>query len=205
MDDILAKYAKIPVRQRLLAFVGILVLLVGGFWFLFYADQAEKLDRLKQQFMKLENERAEKQAYIDNLAKYEARLTELQASLDQARAQLPDDPDVPQLLAQLGVKAHNAGLVIDRFEPKGESVGEFFAEIIFALKVRGSYHEIGTFLDSLAKLDRIINVTGIAMTSPKTVNQKVEVDGAFTLKTYRFVDAKEAAAAKAKKKGKKKK
>ncbi len=194
MEELLARYAKLPVRQRYGAFAAIVVVLLAGYWYFVYSDQSAQIARLEEQYGRLETERTEKQAYIENLQKYEARLTELQQSLATARSQLPDDPDVPQLLAQLGTKAKQAGLDIDRFEPKGERPQDFYAEIVFEMKVHGSYHEIGTFLDSVGKLDRILNVTGLSMSSPRTANQKVVVDCGFTVKTYRFIDKAEVAA-----------
>jgi type IV pilus assembly protein PilO len=205
MDELIAKYAKLPAKQRLAGFAVIVLLLISGHWFLVYAPQSEQLDTLKAQYIKLDGERRDKEEYINNLTKYEARFNELQVDLNKARSELPDDPDVPNLLAQLGNKARQAGLGIDRFEPKGEGIKEFYAEIIFDMKVKGSYHEVATFVDSIGKLDRIMNVTGLAMTAPKTVNQKVVVDGGFTIKTYRFVEASEIDAAKAAQKGKGKK
>lgn len=202
MDELLVRYAKIPIRQRLGGFAAIVLVVLVGHWTLVYSVQAEELEALEGQYARLETERAEKQAYIANLTKYEARLNELQQSLDTARSQLPDDPDVAQLLAQLGGKAKQAGLEIDRFEPKGEKEQDFYADIIFDMKVHGSFHEIGTFVDALGKLDRILNVTGLSMTSPRTVNQKVVLDCGFTIKTYRFIE--KAPDADAKKKGKKK-
>lgn len=195
MEDILARYAKIPIRQRIGAFTGIALLILVGHWYFIYSSQAAELASLEEQYTRVETERAEKQAYIENLQKYEARLNELQQSLTTARTQLPDDPDVPQLLAQLGNKAKQAGLEIDRFEPKGEKPQDFYAEIIFDVKVHGSYHEIGTFLDSVGKLDRILNVSGLSLVNPRTVNQKVLLDCVFMIKTYRFIEKAEAAAA----------
>ena len=188
MEELLARYAKIPIRQRLAGFAAIAVLILAGHWYFIYSDQSDKLTSLEMQYTQLETERSEKQAYVVNLQKYEDRLKELQDSLNTARSQLPDDPDVPQLLAQLGNRAKQAGLEIDRFEPKGERPQDFYAEIIFDVKVHGSYHEIGTFLDSVGKLDRILNVSGLSMTNPRTVNQKVMVDCAFMIKTYRFLE-----------------
>ncbi len=188
MEELLARYAKIPPRQRYGAFGLIVLLMLVGYWFFIHADQSTRLSELEDSYTKLETERAEKQAYVENLQKYEARLNELQNSLNTARSQLPDDPDVPQLLAQLGNKAKQAGLEIDRFEPKGERPQDFYAEIMFDMKVHGSYHEIGTFLDSVGKLDRILNVSSLAMSNPRTLNQKVIVDCAFTVKTYRFLE-----------------
>ena len=54
------------------------------------------------------------------------------------------------------------------------------------MKLRGSFHEIATFVDAIGKMDRIVNVAGVSMTNPKSVNQKIIVQGAFTIKTYRF-------------------
>jgi type IV pilus assembly protein PilO len=208
MDELIARYSKLPAKQRLAGFSGILIAVLAGYWYLVYSGQSAELDVLKAQYIKLDSERRDKEEYINNLAKYEARYNELQLDLNKARSELPDDPDVPNLLAQLGNKARQAGLAIDRFEPKGESIQQFYADIIFDMKVKGSYHEVATFVDSLGKLDRIINVTGLSMAAPRTVNQKVLLDGSFTIKTYRFVDAAEAASAQAaagdKKKGKSK-
>lgn len=187
MEQLIEKYAKIPKQQRFAIFAGIVAALFAGFYYFLYTETAVRFEQLETKYEKLESERAEKQAYVDNLAKYEARLNELQQDLSVARAQLPDSADIPQLLAQLGNKARQSGLDIDRFEPRGETVTDFYGELGIAVKVRGSYHEIATFIDSIGKLDRIVNVTDIAMLTPRTVNQKVIVNGTFAVKTYRFI------------------
>ncbi len=187
MDKILERYAKIPAKQRYLLVSLIVVGMIAGYYFLYYTEDAAKLQQLKQQYATLESQRAEKQAYVDNMPKYEARHSELLQQLNAKRAQLPDAADVPQLLAQLGNKARQAGLTIDNFEPKGETKREFVAELAFAMAVKGSYHEIATFIDSVGRLDRIINTSGLTMESPKTVNKKVVVDAKFTLSTYRYL------------------
>ncbi len=189
MEKLIDKYANTPPRERYGAIAMLAVLIVGGFWYFLWDDQATQITGLEERYRQLESERAEKQAYVDNLAKYEARLNELQESLNQAREQLPDDPDVPQLLAQLDNRARQAGLSISRFEPKGEAPKDFYAEIGFAMDVKGSYHEIATFIDSVGKLDRIVNVMGIKMDAPTNSNNKVVVKSDFTIKAYRFIEA----------------
>jgi type IV pilus assembly protein PilO len=188
MDELIAKYAKLPQRQRAGGFGAVILVLLAGYWYFVYSDQATAIDKLAADYQKLDAEHTQKVAYVQNLTKYEGRLEELQQDLATLRAQLPDDPDVPQLLAQLGAKARQAALEIDRFEPKGEKVQDFYAEIAFDMKVHGSYHEVGTFIDSLGRLDRILNVTGISLSSPRTINDRIIVDGGFTIKTYRFAE-----------------
>lgn len=187
MDKLIEKYANVPPQQRYGGVAAIVILLVAGYWYGVYSVQAEKLGKLQKQYDTLEQQRAQTEGYVQNLAKYEARLNELQQNLNEARAQLPDEADVPQLLAQLDNRARQAGLAISRFEPKTEVAKDFYAEIGFDMDVRGSYHEIATFIDSVGKLDRIVNVSEITMKDPKTVNQKVVVGSEFVIKTYRFL------------------
>ena len=125
------------------------------------------------------------------MTRYEARFNELQSQLDHARDVLPDSPDVAQLLAQLGSKARQVGLDIDYFEPAGEVDQDFFTEILFQMKLRGSYHEIATFIDSIGKMDRIVNVAGITMEAPRTLNQKIVLQAGFVIKTYKFLSKDE--------------
>lgn len=191
MQELIDKFAKIPPKQRYALFALIAVGVVAGYWYLVHLDLTNNLEQLQGQYRTLEAERAEKQAYVDNLAKYEARLNELQQKLNRARAQLPDAADVPQLLAQLGNKGRQSGLIIEEFTPQGETITDFVGEITFAMKVKGSFHEIGTFIDAVTKLERIVNVTGISMRQPRVVNKKVVVSAQFSLKTYRFAGGKE--------------
>ena len=58
------------------------------------------------------------------------------------------------------------------------------------MEVKGAYHEVATFIDSVGKLDRIVNVAGLSLENPKTVNKKIVVDAKFTLSTYRFIGEK---------------
>lgn len=192
MEKLIERYADTSPRERYTAIAMLVVLILAGYWYFFWSDQTTQIEEREAQYQALERERVEKQAYVDNLAQYEARLNELQNSLNEAREQLPDDPDVPQLLAQLDNRARQAGLAIARFEPKGEKSQDFYAEINFGMDVRGSYHEIATFIDSVGKLDRIVNVLGISMDQPKTVASKVVVQSDFTIRAYRFMDADSA-------------
>ena len=115
MEELIAKYSKVPAKQRYALVALGVVGLVAGYYYGYHIAVAERLDSVKSQYRALEAERAEKQAYVDNLAKYEARLNELQQDLNAARAQLPDAADVPQLLAQLGNKGRQSGLSISRW------------------------------------------------------------------------------------------
>ena len=140
----------------------------------------------EKEYREIEAQRAEKQAYLDNLTKYEARFKQLQEDLKIARSLLPDDPDVPQLLAKLGNEGRRAGLLIKTFQPKSEAQRQFFQEISFGMAVEGSYHEIANFIDSVGQLDRIVTVNNLSMGSPSFRNQKIVLTSSFDIKTYSY-------------------
>ena len=186
MDDLVQNYAAIPQSKRLsLVLLGV-ICLVGLYWVVFHQDAEDQLGFQRGRLSRETAEMSKKKAYLDNMSKYEARFNELQQNLEHARSVLPDTADVPQLLSQLGNKARQTGLQIDYFEPQGEEDKGFYSEIMFGMRLRGSFHEIAMFIDAVGKMDRIVNVTGISMTSPEAVNQKIIVQGEFTIKTYRF-------------------
>lgn len=202
MEKLIEQYAALPQQQRLAAAGLLIVALIGGYWYFVHQDETKKLTMLEKQYRDLDQERAQQRAYVANLAKYEARFNELQQDLNDARAMLPSEADVPQLLAQLDNHARQSGLDIILFKPDGEKKKDFYAEVIFDMQVSGSYHEVGTFIDAVAQMDRIVNVLNINMTKPTTENQKILINGQFDIKTYRFIEGESGA--KKKKKGNKK-
>ncbi|RZM28205.1 MAG: hypothetical protein EOO88_09925, partial [Pedobacter sp.] len=126
--------------------------------------------------------------------------------LATARAMLPDAADVPQFLSQIGSIAREVNLVIERFEPQPEVPQDFYAETRFAVTARGSYHELGAFLDKVSRMDRIVNVSNLTMDNPKVEDLRVVVTGTFVLRAYRSMSAQQMAQAQeelAKKDGKK--
>lgn len=203
MEELLNRYIQVPERVRYGVVCGIVVVLCVLHFLLVYSGQQSNVADLEEQFRILENKQAEKSAYAANLPKYQSRFDELMLSLTTARAMLPDNPDVPQFLAQLGNAARDVGLTVDRFEPKSEIAQDFYAEIGFGMKVHGSYHDIAMFIDQMARIDRIVNVTALQMNQPKVENQKIILASDFLVKTYRFLTEEQAAAIEAKKKAKK--
>jgi type IV pilus assembly protein PilO len=93
------------------------------------------------------------------------------------------------------------------FKPAvAETQRDFYAELPIAIKVTGSYHDLGAFASDIGKLSRIVTLNDIALTPAK--DGVLVMDA--TAKTFRYLDEDEianqrkaAAAAKAAKGGKK--
>jgi type IV pilus assembly protein PilO len=116
---------------------------------------------------------------------------------------------MPDLLVDISQTALAAGIVVDLFQPGAEVVKEFYAEKPIQLKMLGTYHEFGTFISGVASLPRVVILTmhdvslrpvGKA-SAAAAANGQLLLEG--TVKTYRYVDDDEAAAAQAAAKPKK--
>ena len=187
MEDFIENYAQIPQSKRILyALIGGVVIVVL-FLIGVHNEEQERYERMQVQAVKLDRDVTKKRAYVQNMEKYKARFQQLELELARAKTVLPDTADVAQLLSVLGNKARDVGLSIDRFEPLGETTKDFYSEILFTMKLKGTYHEIATYIDSIGKIDRIVNVTGISMSNPTAEDQRVILDGEFIIKTYRFL------------------
>lgn len=188
MEKFLDDFAKLPQKQKLGGLVGIVVALIALHYFMIYDDQSIKLDMQTAEAKRLEAEVVEKQAIAENLEKYKVEVKRLEGELERAKALLPDEGEVPALLAQIDSLGTKSGLEISRFEPQREEMKEFYARLPFKLKVSGNYHEIATFIDQVGRLERIVNVENIGMREPRMQSKKYLVSGDFVVTTYRFVE-----------------
>jgi type IV pilus assembly protein PilO len=188
MDKFIDDFSKIPQKQKLAGLILLVVMFGAMHYFLIYDDQSTQLDGLTASAKRLEADLVEKQAIADNLDKYKTEVKRLEAELERAKSLLPDESEVPALLAQISTLGSKAGLEISRFEPQAEELKDFYARLPFKLKVSGNYHDIASFIDSVGRLERIVNVENIGMREPKMISKKYLVNTEFLVTTYRFID-----------------
>jgi type IV pilus assembly protein PilO len=86
------------------------------------------------------------------------------------------------------------------FEPGPETPKDFYAEKPIKLRMTGTYHQFGTFISGVASLPRVViltlhdvSLTPAAPTNGSSSGGKLILQG--TVKTYRYLDDEESAAA----------
>jgi type IV pilus assembly protein PilO len=84
------------------------------------------------------------------------------------------------------------GLQFDLFKPGAEKMEGAFAEQPIAIKVTGSYDDIGKFSSDIAMLPRIVTLNNISITP---AGNGLSMNA--TAKTFRYLDEAEVAAQKA--------
>ena len=182
-------------------------ILLGGWWFKI-RDQQDELENKQRQEVALKKEFSEKQAKVVNLEPYRKQLEDMKEMLRAMLRQLPSKTEMPDLLVDISQTALAAGIVVDLFQPGAEVVKEFYAEKPIQLKMLGTYHQFGTFISGVASLPRVVILTmhdvslrpagaqaAARGTTAASSTGALTLEG--TVKTYRYVDDEEAAAAQA--------
>jgi len=186
-----------------LALIFVVIVVVGGL--LDWRDQLDTLDRAQTQEAKLKEQYASKKAKAVNLELYVQQQREIEQSFGALLKQLPNKSEMDALLTDINQAGLGRGLQFELFKPATqERLADFYAELPIAVKVTGSYHDMGAFASDIAQLPRIVTLNDVAIAN----NQGVLTMDAVA-KTFRYLDedeiAKQKKAASAKDKGKGKK
>jgi len=179
------------------ALIGLII--VGLAWYVFVADQRTELAGLERQEVDLRTEFENKQGRAANLEPLKLQLAQMEQQLQQMLRQLPSKTEMPDLIVDVSQTALATGISNELFQPGPETPKEFYAEKPIALRMVGTYHQFGAFVSGVASLPRVVILTmhDISL-KPKNpdkagikVNTPLELAG--TVKTYRYLDAEEAA------------
>jgi type IV pilus assembly protein PilO len=187
VDDFLER----STGQKVAVLAGILVGLIVLDWTYWYGPRAATLGDLHSQVAEKRAELETKRSKTNARADSEKELRELTAELRRAEARLPDQREIADLLSSIAASGREAGLDITLFRQKPEAYHDFYAEVPVQMEMRGTYHDVATFLDHVKRLDRIVNVSDIQLKKPAVMGERVMLDAACTATTFRFLDESE--------------
>ena len=179
-----------PSRKIALAIVGPLLVLMG-YYFLVLSPRLNRTTGLRAHIDEMVEERARKINEAQTMPDRQKEVEALDRQLKLALARLPDEKEIPDLLSSVSNLGRDAGLDILIFRQKPESYKEFYAEVPVEMQVRGGYHQVASFFDRVGKLDRIVNVSDIALKDPKVVGEDVVLQSNCQVTTYRFLSEPE--------------
>ena len=160
------------------------LILFAGYWFI-VADQIKDLEVAQREEQKLKQTYLEKKALAINLEAYRQQIEEIQETFGVMLKQLPDRTEVPELLIDITQAGLGRGLQFDLFKPQNRRVADFYAELPIAIKVSGTYHQLGNFVSDVAALPRIVTIGDIVLT-PVSDTERLTMTA--TTKTYHYLD-----------------
>ena len=182
------KYIPMSPKVKVLLVLILFALPAAAFYFLFLQPNLEEIDKLNVSKAKLETELRNVKIKARDLPKLEAELAATQQIFDEKSVLLPKEKEIPQLLRDISSLGRNAGLDFLKFKPGANVPKDFYDEIPITVNVRGPYHNVGFFFDQVSKLERIVTVSNINISSPQREGGEMLLKSDCQLVTYMFTN-----------------
>lgn len=182
------KFVPLSSKARLIITLLIIVIPAVIFFFAYYQPKSKQIVKLDSKKVSIQNEIAEVKAKAANLNKFKKELKLAETQFLESAVLLPKEKEIPQLLKDISSLGRTAGLDFNTFKPLSEVPKDFYAEIPVTIDVRGPYHNMGFFFDQVSKLERIVSVTNVKMTSPQKEGGEMLLNSNCKLLTYMFTN-----------------
>ena len=184
---------ELPSSKKILILIGILCVITGIYFYLFFIPLQNDVRVLRTELDKLMKELNEGRMITRDLEKFKGQVEKLNAELTSALTQLPNEKEIPEILKSISRLGKESNLEFTLFKPNPEEPQQFYARVPIDLVVVGSYHNTGLFFDKIGKLPRIINVVDFNMTRVKEVKGRetdIAIKTSCLITTYRFMERK---------------
>jgi len=184
----------------------VLVIMLIGFGYAgyefydFYATDVPVMEKARvqkeQELAKQEVQLKKLQDFAQNIESIKQELRELNLQLETALEHMPRSFNLSGLLRKLTMLAQNSGLDLSTFRPGKDEVkteGAFYVATTINFELQGSFTEILTFLDQVARLKRIISIDHLDLSTRSVAGSEGKPGGVSLVttavaRTYRFAD-----------------
>lgn len=159
------------------------LILGGGYWF-FIKDQYTQLEGVERTEQELRKTYEDKAYQVANLDVFKAQMEEMEETFGALVRQLPSETEVPGLLEDITNTALGSGLALQEVALQPEQPRDFYSVLPINIRVSGSYHELASFVSSVAGLPRIVTLHDL--TIKPTGGDGERLDMQVLARTYRY-------------------
>jgi type IV pilus assembly protein PilO len=182
------KFIPLPPRIKVAVTLVLITIPLVIFYFASFQPVSDNIKNLETQKVNLTKEIREVELKAADLEKFVKELEDAKVIFEETSALLPKDKEIPKLLTDISALGRSAGLEFLTFKPQPDVPKDFYAEIPITINVRGPYHNIGFFFDQVSKLERIVSVSNVKMSTPKKDGNEMLLNSDCVLVTYRFTN-----------------
>jgi type IV pilus assembly protein PilO len=181
---------KLPVVPLLFVYAGYL----GYEYYTFTQDAASPLQLKQVERTKASDEVRSAQtkilqleSFAKNLDQKRSEVRGLATKLDEMKAVLTEDLDIPEFIKLVVTEAKRVGLTVVSIRPTEQKQYEFYGEQAFELAFKGVYVQLLVYLERLSSIERIIRVDDFDVKATgSSTSAYVELAGKIQIKTYRY-------------------
>jgi type IV pilus assembly protein PilO len=182
------KYLSLQRKHKIAGAAALLILPLILFFFVFYQPKSKEILGLTKQRDTTAQELQKAKAAAATIDKHRSEMAMLQEQFDATSVLFPKEKEIPRLLTDISAEGQNAGLEFLAFKPQAAVPKDFYSDIPIDIQVRGPYHNLGSFLDHVSKLSRIVSVSNVKISSPKESAGEMFLDSNCRLVTYQFTN-----------------
>ena len=171
------------------------IIIIALVLFLWINPKMKQIKVLDSKIDKQNNEIASSQAKAAKLEMLKMENERLVIRINELKEQLPEEKEISTLLKQVSDLGIAAGLEIKSWKPspKVTHPSGIVYEIPVSVNVEGTYHNLGYFLSSLTRLNRIVNIMDMKLGSPKRERNESVLQVSFKASTFSAIPEREAA------------
>jgi len=147
--------------------------IVGGavvtaaLYFTMFKSQNEKNTAAQHALEDKIRENNELESYRPKLKQIEQQLAELKQQLEIEQRIVPDEKQVDGFITMLDGEAQKAGVELRRYTAKDTKSQQYYTEVPFDMELDGPYYSTLNFFDRVSKLERIVNISGLLVSTTK--------------------------------------
>ena len=186
--------SKLPWYGQVGVFVAIGAGAIAAFWNWYARPKSEEIAARQAVLMQVRSEINRGADTARRLPEFRKQVATLELELDRLRAVLPEQQDVGDLLNRVNAMAEQSNLKVLGFIPQTTTKKALHTEWPIGLRLEGTYHNLGTFLERVSKFPRIINVGDIRVRARETQTTRATVTVEVTATTFVLAEQPKAAA-----------
>ncbi len=135
------------------------------FWY-FVKPVFEKRSGLGAEVQALHQENLKNKAFEQQRAQYTSRIAQLEIQLDAVRSTVPDDRNTDGFIDLINDTASKTGVHVRSLVADALVARDLYTEVPFKLRADGTYYAMVEFFDRLARGQRIVSVSSLALGAP---------------------------------------
>lgn len=161
-QSILKKFSDLPSSRKLLLFLVIACLSIGGYWYFILDEKLTTITKLTQSADDLAQDIERHRLQVAKLPELEQRLNLQKKELYYAMTLLPEDARaLESLLASFERLGRDEHVEFILFQPGPENMAEFYATRSVQVQISGTFHRLLTYFDRLSRLERLVTIQDV--------------------------------------------
>ena len=187
MNELFDRLAKVPIAQKIVVLVVLVVGLGFGYWQLFYSEIEDEFKRVDVEAKRLTEERSSYEKRKNEFLAFRQEVQKLREEQKELLKVLPKTSEIPSFLEGIHTQGMLAGLEIQSFRRLDEQPADVYVRIPVAIEAKGNYHQLTKFARSVGELKRIVNIENVELVTPsKNDGGLMQLVANFQASTYRF-------------------